>query len=169
MQIMKKDPNTTESVTPDQFRKVMSQFATGVAILTARDAGGEPLGMTINSLVSVSLEPSLIMFCLKKDGYFRSHVNLDTSIGINILNAHQAELARHFARYETRDWSQVNLFEHPLAPKLSDTIGFLAGPITAIYNGGDHDIMLARVESLEVSEQNPPLVFCRRAFGSMPI
>ncbi|MFN7710440.1 MAG: flavin reductase family protein [Holosporales bacterium] len=169
MQILQNDCKKTSSVSSDLFRQVMSQFATGVAILTSWDQDKEPLGMTINSLVSVSLQPSLIMFCLKKGGFFRTKLDVGSSVGVNILGAQQEHLSRHFARYETRDWQQVTLEANERAPQFRGSVGFLAGSVRAIYDGGDHDIMLVEVEGLAHSEVDQPLIFCRRQFTPIPL
>ncbi len=52
------------AVTPDEFRKVMGQFATGVTIVTTSNSEGTPYGLTVNSFTSVSMDPLLVVICL---------------------------------------------------------------------------------------------------------
>src|SRR5262249_41613669 len=86
------------SLTSLEFRQASGQFATGVAILTTIDLGGIPVGMTVNSFVSLSLEPPLVMVAI---AHSSNHLNAFDSAGIfavNFLGEAQKDLSNLFAR-----------------------------------------------------------------------
>src|SRR5213592_4436733 len=53
-------------ITADQFRRVMSNFATGITVVTTHDSNGQPCGLTVNSFASVSLDPLLVLVCFEE-------------------------------------------------------------------------------------------------------
>ncbi len=80
------------------LRAALGQFATGVAIVTARDALGRRVGVTINSFTSVSLDPPLVLWSLAATASSRSVLETAPVHAINVLAANQAWLALRFAR-----------------------------------------------------------------------
>lgn len=150
------------------FRLVMSQFATGVACVTARTPEGL-LGLTINSLVSVSLEPPLILFCLKKTSSSLPYFKARKAFIINILSEDQEEVASSFANPLLRDWRLITLGETVSGqPVIQGAVSYLECCPQTFYEGGDHEIILAEVTSLGVQEGASPLIFCQRRFHGLP-
>jgi flavin reductase (DIM6/NTAB) family NADH-FMN oxidoreductase RutF len=81
------------SIDPDLFRQVMSQFATGITIVTTA-AGEEMHGLTVNSFCSVSLDPPLVLVCIDKDAHSHDLIAQGKNFAVNILLAAQEPLAR---------------------------------------------------------------------------
>ncbi|MBK9548069.1 MAG: flavin reductase family protein [Gemmatimonadetes bacterium] len=79
------------------FRQLCGRFATGIAVVTARDAEGRPAGMTVNSFTSVSLEPPLVLLAIDRAASMHEVLLGATHYTINILEAHQESLSRRFA------------------------------------------------------------------------
>lgn len=156
------------SETPQDFRFVMSRFATGVACVTARTPEGL-LGLTVNSLVSVSLDPPLILFCLKKASSSLPHFKAGNAFVINILSEDQEEIAAAFANPALRNWALVTLGETEGGhPRIQGSVAFLECRPEIFYDGGDHEIILSRVLSLGAQTEASPLVFCQRRFHGLP-
>ncbi len=150
------------------LRFVMSRFATGVACVTARTSEGL-LGLTVNSLVSVSLKPPLILFCLKKTSSSLPHFKAGNKFVINILSEDQEEIASAFANPALRDWGLVRLEETGGGhPKIQGSAAFLECHPETFYDGGDHEIILSRVLSLGARAEASPLIFCQRRFHGLP-
>jgi flavin reductase (DIM6/NTAB) family NADH-FMN oxidoreductase RutF len=84
-------------LTREEFRRVMGSFVTGVAVVTTT-VDGEPHGMTVNSLTSVSLEPLLLLVCLTIGTRTANAVDRSGSFAINLLSQHQHDIADIFAR-----------------------------------------------------------------------
>jgi flavin reductase (DIM6/NTAB) family NADH-FMN oxidoreductase RutF len=144
-----------------RFRDVMGRFPTGVTVVAACLPGSEPWGLTVNSFTSVSLDPPLVLVCIQKDG--QSHQRLlDTEwFAVSILAAEQAEIARRFSseptgnRFEDVKWSEAGRG----SPILDDAAAWLECSIQEVMPGGDHSIVIGRVESWGTSERGALLFY----------
>src|SRR5579884_3313232 len=87
----------SSAVGPETFRRVCSQFATGVAVATVRAADGTPHGLTVNSFTSVSLDPPLILICIGDLCDILPHFAASCWFGINFLTSAQQNLCTVFA------------------------------------------------------------------------
>jgi flavin reductase (DIM6/NTAB) family NADH-FMN oxidoreductase RutF len=122
------------------LRTCLSRFVTGVAVVTFRGPRGRS-GITVNSFTSVSLDPALILVSVARTA--RSHGDLlGRSFCVNILGAEQEAAARHFAGGAA---SEPGWLDHPVAPRLADSLAWLACEPWREYDGGDHTLFVARV------------------------
>jgi 3-hydroxy-9,10-secoandrosta-1,3,5(10)-triene-9,17-dione monooxygenase reductase component len=131
------------------FRRWCGGFATGITVVTAKDRTGHPVGITINSLTSVSLEPPLILFCLVRSARAYPIFRKATHFAINILSEGQEYLSRYFAdpgRHAVPDtiWDR----EKKNCPILRHTLGWMICKRAAIFKGGDHDIITGKTVAL---------------------
>ncbi|GAA2093216.1 flavin reductase [Brevibacterium salitolerans] len=152
----------------DEFRRVLGSFPTGVVVITAADPDGGALAMTVGSFVSVSLDPPLVGFLPQKTSSSWAALRASgTKFGVNILGNTQEDVCRAVAKRKTDkldgfDWS-------PSAhgnPRLADAIGFIDCETQDVFDGGDHDIVVGRVEALETLRSHLPLLFFRGGYGS---
>lgn len=146
------------SITEDQFRKTLGLFSTGVAIATTPH-GHEDVSLTISSLTSVSLKPPQILFCLSKHSK-RAPVFVTCSFfAINILTEHQAYISDSFARHTSPE-KAIEICRHKETGCLliADALGHIICERAAIYEGGDHHIILGRVVALGANSSELPLV-----------
>ena len=150
------------------FRNVMSLFPTGVTIVAARDATGNPIGLTVNSFASVSLDPPLVLVCIGHTSSSHDALLAANGFTVSILSSDQSEVALRFARepsegrFEEVEW-------HPAVsdnPLVSGATAWLDCTLVEVLPGGDHSILIGRVDSFDVGE-NSPLVFANGAFGSL--
>jgi len=143
------------------FRQLMGCFATGVTVVTTHDPALGPVGITINSLTSVSLEPPLVLFCLEKEAHLYSAFQKSSSFAVNILSEGQEEISRHFADRKHHRTSPVP-WDRPRkkCPLLRDTLGWMICRKTNAYKGGDHTIFLGEVVELHKrGGQREPLLY----------
>jgi len=146
----------------DSFRHVLGHYPTGVAVITAHPDSG-PVGLSMNSFTSLSLEPPLVLFCPAKSSTTWPLLRAVGSLAINVLSAGQEELSRKFAakaadRFSEASWS---IGEHG-APLLHDALGWLECTVEAEYPAGDHTVVIARIERMGVHwDITEPLVFFR--------
>jgi flavin reductase len=152
----------------DGLRTVLGQFATGVTVLTA---GQEvPQGMTANSFTSVSLDPPLVLVCVSRTATAHRTVIAEGGFAVSILSADQANLARYFAdRHRPRgrqEFDPVDTFSGPYtgAPLISGALAWLECSLAAVYDGGDHSILLGSVLGLSRGTPNEPLLYFDSAF-----
>ena len=147
------------------FRQTLGQFATGVAVALVKDAQGQLHGITLNSLTSVSLEPPLVLFCLKTASTHYPFFQEARFFSLNILAAHQQDLAQKFAARGPKSWGNIALAIHPSGlPTLQGCAAHLHCALQCIIPGGDHEIFLCRVEGLSSDPTQKPLIFYQSRF-----
>jgi flavin reductase len=153
---------------PDDMRAVLGRFATGVTVLTAGQQA--PRGMTANAFTSVSLDPPLVLVCVSRTATAHETLLAEGRFAISILSAGQAHLARHFADHhrpgERDEFETVDTFSgrHTGAPLLSGALAWLECSVAAVYDGGDHSILLASVLDLSRGAPDEPLLYFGSAF-----
>ncbi len=150
------------AVSPDVFRQVMGKFATGVTIVTLKNKSGVH-GLTVNAFTSVSLDPPLVLICIQKNGVSHTNISQTEYFVVNILSNDQQELAERFANAELNSRERFKNVSYQMTgrgvPILRGNLGHLECRIVDRFDGGDHTIFLAQVESAEVSEGKRPLLF----------
>jgi flavin reductase (DIM6/NTAB) family NADH-FMN oxidoreductase RutF len=156
----------------DLFRQVMSQFATGITIVTTR-AGEEIHGLTANSFCSVSLEPPLVLVCVDKNAYSHDLIAAGRNFAVNILKASQETLARRFAANNltaNERFAEIQFHtEVTGAPILPESLGWLDCRLFAAYPGGDHTIYVGEVLALGRNEENAPLLYFHSGYQKFEI
>jgi len=149
------------------LRDVMGCFPTGVTVVTAVDARGEPFGLTVSSFTSVSLDPPLILVCIDRRAASHDALMAASHFAVNILESGQSAVSDRFAA-EPSDGRFDDLAWHHSAigsPLLDGAGAWLECSRYEIFAGGDHSILLGRVESAE-SVDRPVLLFHRGRYGS---
>ncbi len=140
------------------FKDALSRFATGVCVVTTVGEDGTPGGMTISAFTSVSLDPPLVLFCLgcKSDALIRGA--RAGRFAINILGEDQEEVSETFAS------QKGDKFEHVAhspgesdCPTINGALAVLECELAAVHDGGDHLIVVGRVERLRVLGGKPLL------------
>lgn len=150
----------------DAFRSCFGSFATGVLIATCRPLGGEPIGVTVSSLSSVSLDPPLALFCLQNEiGPLAEFLNAG-HFALNILRADQTDLAMHFASQRSMPEGLAIETWSSGAPILHDAMAVADCSLHDVMGGGDHKILLGRVLEVSAQEQAAPMIYFRGKFGS---
>jgi 3-hydroxy-9,10-secoandrosta-1,3,5(10)-triene-9,17-dione monooxygenase reductase component len=149
------------------FRDALGRFATGVAFVTAAP-DGEPAGLIVNSLTSVSLEPPLVSFCPSRSSLTWSRMRRAGRFGVNVLGRHQQPFAKRATpagadRFAGLDWQPGR----GGAPLLTDALATLECEIVAEHPAGDHWIVVARVDEVRISPGKDPLLFFAREFGGL--
>lgn len=147
------------------FRKVMGQFATGVAVVTTR-SGGQNFGMTVNSLTSVSLDPALLLVCLEHGKSTHAAIVESGQFAVHLLDSEQERLCRQFVKHERDKFDGVALLDHPKQlPILRDCLAHLVCDVDRVHPAGDHDIVVGAVRDYCLREAIEPLVFLKGQFG----
>jgi flavin reductase (DIM6/NTAB) family NADH-FMN oxidoreductase RutF len=139
----------------------MGNFATGITVVTTRDAHGKPYGLTVNSFTSVSLDPVLVLVCLD-NRLSGLQAFLDTKhFGVSILSEHQEDLSRMFAKKDSERPANIYVEGKSGVPLLRNSIAVMECETVKIYEGGDHQIFLGRVDHAEVLQLDHPLLYFR--------
>jgi flavin reductase (DIM6/NTAB) family NADH-FMN oxidoreductase RutF len=141
------------------FRQLLGRFATGVTVLTSR-LNGEPIGMTANSLASVSLDPPLVLVSVEKQHDMHTAMEKSTHFVFNILSSEQEALSRRFAAAEPDRFRGVSYREN------QHGIAILEGVVAHIecekmhaVPGGDHTIFIGLVVGGDATDKRPLLYY----------
>ena len=149
------------------FRQALGSFPTGVAVVTAV-AGAHPMGITVNSFTSVSLDPPMVLWCLDKKSDRYAAFAQSSCFTVSVLGtAHEAVSAR-LARQGAHSLEGIDLIETELGPPaLADALAFFECAREAVHDGGDHGILLGRVLRFARRDAGAPLVFFRGKYGAL--
>lgn len=154
------DPSGKRDIAHDplQLRRALGCFATGVTVVTTADPSGNVVGLTVNSFSSVSLDPPLILWSLR-----RKSRNLDAfrqagRFAVNILKSDQQLVAERFCMIGTErfegveyEWGELDV------PIISDALAWFECGVDSEFEGGDHVIVLGRVISFRYTDHAPLL------------
>lgn len=161
-------------VDPGEFRRVLGHFASGVTIVTALDPNGGdgtagPSGFACQSFASLSLDPPLVTFMVARTSTTWPRIARAGAFCVNILGAEQGALCRSFAVSGADKFAGVAHSPAPAtgSPLLDSVAAWVDCRIQAVHTGGDHLIVVGRVEALGAADGdgNGPLLFHQGAFG----
>lgn len=150
-----------------ELRNTLGCFATGVAVITTVSEGYPPLGITINSFASVSLDPPLVLWSLDRESTTYAAFEAATHYTVNILTESQQALSNQFTKTEERQMKglayQTGKNGCPILP---DVLAFIECEIEQRLEGGDHVILLGRVMRFERHE-GYPLLFAQGQYAQV--
>ena len=151
------------------LRDAMSHFATGVTVVTTHFEG-QDYGMTCNSFSTVSLEPALVLWSIRKESH--SHVAFtDRNVGggytVSVLASHQQAAAMQFTQGTQAERFQNVAVErcHSHRPRISGAVAWFDCQLDQVLTAGDHDILIGRVLDFG-SHDGESLVYSQRHFGT---
>lgn len=141
------------------LRTALGQYATGVTVVTTLDAEGRPVGLTVNSFASVSLDPPLVLWSLAASSACMQAFKSCAHFAVNVLAVDQVEVSNHFALAGYDKFAEV-VWTPGLGgvPLLDDCCARFECGSHSYHSGGDHTIFIGRIERFERFER-PPLVF----------
>ncbi len=141
------------------FRSLLGRFATGVTIVTARDAEGVHHGMTVSAFCSLSLEPPMVLMCIDKTATMFDLLTTGDSFTVNILASHQEEIARRFAAAESDKFEGIGYVPVDTGAALEDVLASAQCTRVSSVEAGDHAIVIGEVRTAAVTEGEPLLYF----------
>jgi flavin reductase (DIM6/NTAB) family NADH-FMN oxidoreductase RutF len=155
-----------------EFRRVLGGFATGVTVVTApaADGGHSPAGFACQSFCSLSLAPPLVAFMVGRTSATWPRIARAGVFCVNVLGAGQGELCRAFAVSGADKFAGVEYDAAPVSgsPRLAGAAAWVDCTIHAVHTGGDHLIVVGRVDALGTGEApGGPLLFHRGRFARL--
>jgi flavin reductase (DIM6/NTAB) family NADH-FMN oxidoreductase RutF len=141
---------------PDEMRRALGRFVTGVTIVTCRDAQGDAVGLTANSFNALSLEPPLVLWSLRRFSPSIEAFATATHFAVNVLAEDQIELSRHFARpsnakFDAGAWRDGQ----GGAPMLEGCVATFECRRRSHHDAGDHVLFIGEVERIGISAAAP--------------
>jgi len=144
----------------ETFRRLLSRFASGIAIITARD-GERDVGMTVSAFCSVSLSPPLVLVCVDHGASMHDLLLRHPKLGISIMACEHEAHSRRFA-----DKNETQRFEGIPCKRGESSVMLVDGAMAQLecqlvhhYEAGDHTIFIAEVECGAMREGRPLLYF----------
>jgi flavin reductase (DIM6/NTAB) family NADH-FMN oxidoreductase RutF len=147
----------------------MRAFPAGVAVVTV-DAAGERLGLTVGSVISLSLEPPLVGVTVSRQAAMHELLREAGGFALSLLAGDQEAVAQHFARGvpPLAHWHGIATREGAAgAPLLEGALGWLECSLNAEHPTGDHTLFVGEVLSVEAGRAGPALVYVGQRYVSL--
>lgn len=152
---------------PALFRQLLGRFATGVTVVTTRDPGGRPVGMTASSVASVSLHPPLVLVSVDKANDMHPALQAAQHFVLNVLAADQEVLSRRFAAEHPDRFDGIRFREgHHGIPLLDGVVASIECDKQGEVQGGDHTVFFGLVTGGTASDR-PPLLYYRGGYTGL--
>ena len=150
------------------FRKALGRFATGVTVVTGVAENGNAVGITVNSFTSLSLDPPLVLFCIDVSAPSCATFATGPSFALNVLSQDQEALSNNFASPLEDKFLDVEFDTWETgSPILKGCLANLECRREAVYDGGDHKIIVGRVEKLANSNAGHPLIYFQGRYARL--
>ena len=158
------------SASPTELRKAFSSFATGVTVITGIGDNNQAVGVTISSFNTVSLDPPLVLWSLSERSILADAFSVGKKQLIHVLERSQEDLAMRFAKSTGDQFSGIDFVTGASGlATLPDCVAYFECATIAVYPGGDHRIIVARIINMQYHEERDPLIFSRSQFmGAQP-
>ncbi|HSE91927.1 MAG TPA: flavin reductase family protein [Methylomirabilota bacterium] len=152
---------------PDDFRRVLGHFATGVTVVTTYDADQRPTGLTVSAFSSLSLDPPLVLVCVDHKSQSYPALRDSGRFAVNVLATDQEAVSRRFA---TTRMDKFDGLPHRLGtlgtPLIEGALVHLECVTVAAHVEGDHTVFVGRVEEAGGGE-GEPLLYYRGKYGRL--
>jgi flavin reductase (DIM6/NTAB) family NADH-FMN oxidoreductase RutF len=148
-------------MTGEELREVMRRFPAPVAVVTA-SVEGERFGLTVGSLVSLSLAPPLVGISIGKESSSHEPLRQAGGWAASLLTESQQPVAQHFARRgipPVAMWTGVDVRDGTRGPLVQGALAWLECRTVSEHDAGDHTIFVGEVESTELGANGPGLVY----------
>jgi flavin reductase (DIM6/NTAB) family NADH-FMN oxidoreductase RutF len=152
---------------PDDFRKVLGHFASGVTVITTADGEGRPAGLTATAFTSVSLDPPLVLVCVSQKSQSYPSLLERGRFAVNFLRREQEDLSKRFA---TQRLDKFDGVPHRMSalqlPILTEALAHVECVTVSRHIEGDHTILVGRVEACDTAT-GAPLLYFRGQYASL--
>jgi flavin reductase (DIM6/NTAB) family NADH-FMN oxidoreductase RutF/DNA-binding IclR family transcriptional regulator len=153
-------------IDPKRYRQVLGQYPTGVCVITARMAGGEPVAMVVGSFTSVSIDPPLVGFFPDRSSSSWAKLRQCETFCVNVLASDQEPVCRKLA---SKDPDKFAGTSHRISsagnPVLDGVVAWVECAKYSITDAGDHEMLLGRIFELEVDSGDLTLLFFQGGYG----
>lgn len=167
------DPTTDPPIDPGHLREALGHYPTGVALVTSLDAtegAAEPVGLLVGSFGSVSMDPPLVSFVAPRTSPAYDRLRRHGAFCVNVLAADQEGLCRAFTGDEVA-WAEDGAWKPAASgvPVLDDAVAWVSCTLDRVVEAGDRDIVIGRVQELEVVRPTLPLLSFQGGYGQFTL
>ena len=146
-----------------KLKEVAGSFPTGVTVVTIKKPSGDIHGMTASSFLSLSLNPPMILFAVKKENEITSYLKTGKKIGVSILSEDMLDESNHFANIRLMKEPPVFCDEDEVKI-LKGSVAWYSVEVIRIYNEGDHIIVICSIKNLDIKSKKKPTIILQRIF-----
>ena len=157
------EPERSGDLRLDDFREALASWTSGVAVLAVRDEG-DVVAMTVSSFTSLSLRPPLVLVCVDEQAAVLPSIEDTGRFTLSILAAGQRRLALSYADRFAFDQAFPEGDDDPMLP---GALAAIVCTVAETHPGGDHRIVIGRVERVALGDDRPPLVHHRREYRTL--
>jgi flavin reductase (DIM6/NTAB) family NADH-FMN oxidoreductase RutF len=144
----------------DAFRAALGRFASGITVVTAVDAAGRDVGMTISAFCSVSLTPPLVLVSVAKNASMYQAMAHAEHFAVNILADTQEPLSRRFSAKDADRFDGVGFTRGRTGVALlDDVLGWIECRRVSMHDAGDHTLVLGETLAMQTSDARPLLYY----------
>jgi flavin reductase (DIM6/NTAB) family NADH-FMN oxidoreductase RutF len=146
------------SVDSLSFRRALGQFASGVTVVTTRDAAGRPLGLTVSSFCSVSLHPPLVLVCIDRRSDANAGLDESGHFAVSVLSEEQEDVSRRFAAPGPGKFEGFRFVEGRYGlPLVPGALAHVQCRVRSRHEEGDHLVWVGEVQAVAASPGRPLL------------
>ena len=147
-------------IEPQELRRVMGHFATGVTIITTQDKEGNPNGLTANAFMSLSLNPPLVLISVDKAATCYACFEPQNGFTVNFLSEDQEYISRRFATKGIDKFAGIEWHAgRNGAAIIEGALAHVECKITQCYEGGDHTIVVGEILDINATGERPLLFY----------
>lgn len=157
------DPHPEGELRLDDFREALACWTSGVAVIAVRD-DGDVVAMTVGSFTSLSLRPALVLVCVDEQAALLPSLEDAGRFTLSILADDQRRLALSYADRFPFDQALTAADADPVLP---GALASIVCTVAEMHPGGDHRIVVGRVERVAIGREAPPLVHHRREYRTL--
>ncbi len=141
-----------------KLKQVAGSFPTGVTVVSIKKPSGGTHGMTASSFLSLSLNPPMVLFSVKKENEIIKYIEVGEMMGISILSDDMIDESNHFANIKLMNEPPV-FYDEDEVKILKGSIAWYSVLVSKIYNEGDHKIIICEIENLDIKSDKKPLLY----------
>jgi len=166
MSVTTTSPKAEAGPSPQEMRRAMGAFASGVTVVAGID-DGQPVGFACQSFASVSLEPPLVLFCADHRGRSWPRIRASGRFNVSVLAEDQGEVCARFGSGDGRKFDGLAWHESPRGtPVIEGVLLRVECAVHAVHVAGDHDVVIGRVLDLDLAAgESEPMIFFRGKLG----
>lgn len=154
---------------PARLRHAFGHVPTGVCVITGLQETGEPYGLTVSSFQTLSLDPALVLYSIRRGASSLAFLASRSSFTINVLRDGQSWIARQFAERRTDRFANVEWFPGRKGnPRLAHAIAHFDCELWSTCDGGDHVIVIGRIHEMSADSEGHPLIYLKGSFLPQP-
>jgi flavin reductase ActVB len=158
----------TDELDPAAFLEAMAAFPAGVAVVTTRDADGQPRGLTTTAVCSVSAVPPMALACVDRSSRTLPALLANRGFVLNFLRRGEHPVSDLFASKVEDKFARIGWTRSPNGlPALTEhCLAWVECELSHEIDAGDHVVLIGRVSAVAPpSETHEPLLYCRRSYG----